>query len=117
MSTLPMMKIKILIMKKPVLIGGCTKERVPMSEAKALDRIAAYMAENRINTALEAKLNQKMALEAIIAENDENNPNMVEGPDEVELHADNPNKVEEGGTQATQRLDCIYDDEPFEFEK
>ena len=42
-----------------------------MSEANALDKITAYMAKNRINAALEAKLYQKMALEAIFVEKDE----------------------------------------------
>ena len=42
-----------------------------MSEANALDRITAYMAENRIYAALEAELNQEMALEAIILEDNE----------------------------------------------
>ena len=88
-----------------------------MSEANALDRITAYMVENRINTALEAELNQKLAVEAIIVENDEDNPNMVNRPDDVELHTNSNAKVEEEGISATQMLDCIYDDEPFGFEK
>src|ERR1044072_6674013 len=117
MSTLPMMKIKTLIMKKPVFFGGCTKEKVPMSEANALDRITVYMAENRIITALEAESKQKMALDAIIVENNEINPNMVNRPDGDELHTNISNEVEEEGTPATQRLDCIYDGEPFGFER
>ena len=51
-------------MKKPVLFGGYTKEIALMSEANALDRIMAYMAENRIVTALEAESEQRMGLEA-----------------------------------------------------
>src|ERR1044072_9937511 len=117
MTTLPMMKIKILITKKPVLFGGCTKEKVPMSEANALDRIMAYRAENRIITALEAEAKQKLALEAIIFENNEINPNIVNRPEDAELHTYILNKVEEEGIPVTQRLDCIYDDEPFGFEK
>src|ERR1044072_4558222 len=117
MSILPMTKIKILTMKKPVLFRGYTKEKVPMSEANALDRITAYMAENRINVALEAELEQNMALEAITVENSENNLNMVNRPNDIELQAGVFDKVEEKGTPVTQRLDCIYDDEPLGFER
>ena len=89
-----------------------------MSEANALDRITAYMAENRIITALEAESKQKMDLEAIIVENNEINPNMVNRPEVDEFHTTITNKFEdEGGTPTTQRLDCIYDDEPFGFER
>ncbi|KAK2370658.1 hypothetical protein QL285_083688 [Trifolium repens] len=50
------------------------------------------MAESRLNTALEAEVQQNLAVEA---------------------------KVEEDGTNMspTQRLDCIYDDEPLGFER
>ena len=87
-----------------------------MSEADALDRITAYMAENRINAALEGDLEQNMALKAIIVEKSENNSNMVKRPNVVELQAVASDEVEEKGTPATQRLDCIYDDEPLGFE-
>ena len=92
-------------MKKPVLFGGCTKEKVPISEANALDRITAYMAENRIIMALEVEAKQKLALKAIIVENNEINPNMVNRPDDAELHTNIPVKFEEEGIPATQRLD------------
>src|ERR1044072_3086790 len=42
---------------------------------------------------------------------------MVERPDDDELHSNISKEVEEKGIPATQRLDCIYDDEAFGFEK
>src|ERR1044072_88787 len=111
------LKAKILMMKKPVLCGGYTKEKVLMSEANALDRITAYMAENRINAALEAELEQNMALEAITVKNSENDLNMVNRPNDTELQAGVFDNVEGKGTPATQRLDCIYDVEPLGFER
>src|ERR1044072_3193875 len=117
MIMLLILEAKILMMKKPVLFGGYTKEKIPMSEANALDRITAYMAENRINAALEADLEQNMALKAIIVEKSENNPNMVKRPNVAKLQTVASDEVEEKGTPAMQTLDCIYDDEPLGFEK
>src|ERR1044072_7034820 len=88
-----------------------------MSEASALDKITAYMAENRINAALEAGLYHKMALEAITVEKDESNQSMVlRSHDSERLTNDHPT-VKEEGIPTSQRLDCIYDDEPLGFER
>src|ERR1044072_2372032 len=88
-----------------------------MSEANALDKITAYMAEKRINAALEAELNQKLSLEAIIVEKDEDNQDMVNRPNGPELRTNDLSRVKEEGIPTNQRLDCIYDDEPFGFER
>src|ERR1044072_3573877 len=117
MTTPLMSETKTLTMKKPVLSGGCTRERVPMSEANALDKSTAYMGENRINAALEAELNQKMALEAIHVEKDEDNHGMVRRPNESELHTNDHSRMNEEGIPTSQRLDCIYDEEPLGFER
>src|ERR1044072_5745739 len=117
MITPPMSNMKILTMKKHVLSGGCTREKVPMSEANALDKITAYMAENRINAALEAELYQKMALEAIFVEKDENNQDMVRQSHDSELLTNDHLNMKEEGIPTSHRLDCIYDDEPLGFER
>src|SRR5580765_2353540 len=101
-----MSEIRIPTMKKPIISGGYTREKTPMSEAEALDKITAYMAENRINAALEAGLYHKMALEAIHVKKDESNRNTSEHP-----------SMKEEGIPTNQRLDCIYDDEPLGFER
>ena len=88
-----------------------------MSEANALDKITAYMAENRINAALEAELYQKMALEAILVEKAEDNQDMVNQPNDSEFRINDHSSVKEEGILTSQRLDCIYDDEPFGFER
>ena len=66
--------------------------KITMTESNAWASITAYMAETRLNTALEADVHQNMALEA---------------------------KVESNGVSVpqAQRLDCIYDEEPLGFEK
>src|ERR1044072_791465 len=101
-----MSEIRIPTMKKPMIFGGYTREKTPMSEADALDKITAYMAENRINAALEAGLYHKMVLEAIHVEKDESNRNASEHP-----------SMKEEGILTNQRLDCIYDEEPLGFER
>ena len=68
-----------------------------MPEANALLRILAYMAESRINAALEAEDVANMAPEAIMA---------------GELWE--PSKTT---TSEIQRFDCIYEEEPLGFEK
>jgi hypothetical protein len=71
--------------------GKLTK--ISMSESQAWAKISAYVAENRINMALEASLFQEnMAVEAT----DQNNGKLV---------------------PEMQKLDCIYEDEPLGFEK
>ena len=67
-------------------LGGIST-KITMTESNAWARITAYMAESRLNTALEADIQQNMAAIA---------------------------KVENDGTPMPQiqRLDCIYDDEP-----
>src|ERR1044072_2585714 len=112
-----MSEIRIPTMKKPTIPGGCTREKIPMSEADALDKITAYMAENRVNAALEAGLYHKMALEAINVEKDESNQNMVLRPQDSNLLTDEHPSMKEEGIPTSQRLDCIYDDEPLGFER
>src|ERR1044072_8332729 len=109
MTTILMSETKTLTMMKPVISGGYTREKIPMSEANALDKITAYMAENRINVALEAGLYHKMALEAINVEKDESNRNMVLRPKDLHLHTDENPSMKEEGIPTNQRLDCIYD--------
>ena len=66
--------------------------KIMMTESSAWARITAYMAETKLNTALEADVHQNMATEA---------------------------KVESDGISMpqAQRLDCIYDEEPLGFER
>jgi hypothetical protein len=63
-----------------------------MIEPSAWAKITAYIAERKLETALEAVLEQNVVDETTA----ENNGNLL------------PNE---------QRLDCIYDDEPLGFEK
>src|ERR1044072_2608768 len=112
-----MSEIRIPTMKKPMISGGDTREKTPMSEADALDKITAYMAENRINAALEAGLYHKMALEAIHVEKHESNRNIVLRPQDLNLLTDEHHSIKEEGIRTNQRLDCIYDDEPLGFER
>src|ERR1044072_3561904 len=104
MTTTLMSEIKILTMKKPVISGGCTREKIPMSEASALDKITAYMAENRINAALEAGLYHKMALEAITVEKGESNKDIVHQPRDSELLTNDRHSLKEEGISTSQRL-------------
>ncbi|CAJ2654731.1 unnamed protein product [Trifolium pratense] len=70
-----------------------------MIKSPAWDRITAYAAENRIKMALETMSSQEdMAVEANVK-------------DKLALKASDENNGE------SQRLDCIYDDEPLGFEK
>lgn len=70
-------------------------------ESQVLSRISAYMAKNRIKSAIEAEISQNMACEA----NVESSGNSGDGP--------------MGHTIASEsrRLDCIYDNDPLGFEK
>src|ERR1044072_9771995 len=117
MTIILMSEIRTLTMNKPVISGGYTREKIPMSEASALDKITAYMAENRINAALEAGLYHKMALEDINVEKDESNQNMVLRPQDSNLLTDEHPSMKEEGIPTNQRLDCIYDDEPLGLER
>src|ERR1044072_2031466 len=117
MTTTLTSETKTLTMKKPVISGGYTREKIPMSEASSLDKITAYMAENRINAALEAGLYHKMALEAINVEKDESNQNMVFRPQDSKFLTNEHPTAKEEGIPTSQRLDCIYDDEPLGFER
>jgi hypothetical protein len=74
-----------------------------MTEPNPWARISAYMAENRLNTALEAvTMKEEMAFEA---------------SDSKKL-ANKANDLEDGNNMPNlQNLDCIYDDEPLGFEK
>ena len=68
-----------------------------MPESNALARILAYVAENKINLALEAEENSNMAPEAIMVE---------------KLGEPSQTTASE-----SRRLDCIYEEEPLGFEK
>src|ERR1044072_3138148 len=100
-----------------------------MSESSILAQITAYMAENRIMTALEAKTEENLALKGnpIESENLALKANSFE-IDDVEQNGQKPNnkmvisdhtKLVEIPRENSkfQRLDCIYDDEPLGFEK
>lgn len=73
-----------------------------MTESEALSCISAHVAKNKIRAALEDEAHQKMVVEAIIMQ-------IVET-----LESD-----KDGQTTASKRrrLDPIYDDKPFGFEK
>ena len=81
-----------------------------MSELKALQMILAYIAENKLNSALEAEV-ENMVVEAKNSQVPRKGAILVvelEPLDKLEMHKDN---VDE------KRLDCIYGDEPLGLEK
>jgi len=63
-----------------------------MSKPNFWDKITAYVAENKLNTAKEAEILQKEVVETLI---EDTNDDLTDD----------------------QRLDCIYDDEPLGFEE
>lgn len=71
--------------------------KMAMPDSKALVGILAYLAENRMNMALEASNIIYMEPEAMITRKD--------------------SKISQPTTSESQRLDCIYYDEPLGFEK
>ena len=77
------------------------------SKQSALEKITAYIAENKLKEALEAEV-KYMAVEA----NQENSNKQCPQEDVAEDHVTN----QMGGWQH-QKLDAIYDDEPLGFEK
>ena len=77
-----------------------------MSELEALRKISAYVAENKIKSALEAEEN--MVVEAYALNKKSYMPIGPEPTDKPVLAKGNVNM---------QRLDCIYDNEPLGFEK
>src|ERR1044072_3208442 len=80
-----------------------------MSELEALRRISAYIAKNKINSAIEVE-EEKMATEAVKLSVLEEVILAVEPEALDKSKLVNKSVVE-------QRLDCIYDDEPLGFEK
>ena len=75
------------------------------------------MAENRIMTALEAEKQENLALQAIPVEILEVRQNVQKPADNMVL-LDHASLIECSEEKSKiQRLDCIYDDEPLEFEK
>lgn len=78
-----------------------------MSELEALQMISAYVSENRLRAALEAEIH--MVVEATNMEIHDVEPG-------VEFEPEPPDKSQHLGLQS-QRLDCIYDNEPLGFEK
>lgn len=79
-----------------------------MSELHALKKISAYIAENKLNSALEAEANMaveagdKQVLEDFVMSIDPKTlDKSVEHKEDINM----------------QRLDCIYDDKPLGFEK
>ena len=77
-----------------------------MTEFQALKRISAYIAENKLQAALEAE-GQYMVVEAI-------EKSLLEGPGK-DFDPEPPDKVRD--ERQDQRLDAIYDDEPLGFER
>ena len=88
-----------------LLAGG--NQPLTMSELEALQRISAYVAENKINSALEAEANLAVVASKGWLSNEVNMAAEPKPPDIQGLKED----VEE------HRLDCIYDEEPLGFEK
>src|ERR1043165_538877 len=88
-----------------LLAGG--NQPLTMSELEALQRISAYLAENKINSALEAEANLAVVASKGWLSNEVNMAAEPKPPDIQGLKED----VEE------HRLDCIYDEEPLGFEK
>jgi len=74
-----------------------------MTEPNPWARISAYMAGNRLNTALEAvAMKENMAFEA----------------NDSQKMANKANNLENGRNMPNlQNLDCIYDDEPLGSKK
>lgn len=70
-------------------------------ESTSLARISAYMAKNRIKSALEDEISQDLDFEA----NVESSKNIGGGP------------MGQTTPPESRRLDCIYNNEPLEFEK
>ncbi|PNY02082.1 hypothetical protein L195_g025386, partial [Trifolium pratense] len=86
------MMVHMRMKAKSAQLGG-TFTRTKMTKPNAWAKISAYMAENKINMALEANmLQENMAVEASGCENGKTLPSI-------------------------QKLDCIYDEEPLGFEK
>ena len=77
-----------------------------MSELEALRKILAYVAENKIKSALEAEEN--MVVEAYALNKEGHMAIGPEPPDKPTLAKRNIDM---------QHLDCIYDNEPLGFEK
>ena len=77
-----------------------------MYELEALRKISAYVAENKIKSALEAEEN--MAVEACALNKEGRMAIGPEPPDKLTLAKRSIDM---------QRLDCIYDNEPLGFEK
>src|ERR1051325_5764917 len=88
-----------------LLAGG--NQPLTMSELEALQRISAYVAENKINSALEAEGNLDVVASKGWLSNEVNMAVEPKPPSIQVLKED----VEE------HRLDCIYDEEPLGFEK
>ena len=80
---------------------------VMMTESQALQKISAYVAENRMIAALEAEV-KYMAREANEQVSSQEGPGKDFDPE--------PPDLEEKEVR-NQRLDAIYDDEPLGFEK
>src|ERR1051325_4024308 len=99
---------RIPMQRNPCQQAGETITTV-MSDLEALRRISAYIAENKINSALEAE-EEKMATEAA----------KLPVPEEVILAVEPkpPDKSKLVNRSVDEQcLDCIYDDEPLGFEK
>src|ERR1044072_9645143 len=100
-----------------------------MSKSSTLTRITAYMAENRIMTALEAEKQENLALEAnpVACEKLALKADPVEilhagqdaqKPDDNMVLLDHASLIEGSKENSKmQRFDCIYDDEPLGIEK
>ena len=73
-----------------------------MIESSVLARISAYVVENKILAALEAKSQQILVVKAIKPKNSWVNKSGLTG---------------QRTTSESRRLDCIYDDDPLGFKK
>ena len=77
-----------------------------MTEFQALRKISAYIAETKLQAALEAE-GQFMAVEA--------NKDLYQESPGKDFDPEPPDEVQE--ERQDQRLDAIYDDEPLGFER
>lgn len=89
------------------------KNLTTMSEFDALKRISSYVAKNRLKVALEAEI-PHMDVEANELEVFEVSQRISVGTTPIE---ESQSAGPRNDGREDQRLDCIYDDEPLDFEK
>src|SRR3954470_2383649 len=84
-----------------------------MSESSFFEKISAYIAENKRNTALEAELSNIMLNS--VSENEEISDSKLHASSQS--FEDPVRMVNTTEEELTQKLDAIYDEEPLGFEK